>query len=53
MICSARLKVEVTLEGQMIKWSSVKLVRAITLHLCIDFKMIWHRCSFETFVQVL
>ena len=29
-ICSRRLKVKVTLEGQMIKWSYIELVRAIT-----------------------
>ena len=29
-ICSRRLKVKFTLEGQMIKWSQIELVRAIT-----------------------
>ena len=29
-ICSGKLKVKVTLEGQMIKWSKIELVRAIT-----------------------
>ena len=39
------LKVKVTLEGQMIKWSEIKLVQAILRHLCMDFKLIWHSCS--------
>ena len=29
VICSVRLKAKVTLEGQMIKWSKIELVRAI------------------------
>ena len=29
-ICSGRLKVKVTLEGQMIKWSWIELVQALT-----------------------
>ena len=41
--------VKATLEGQMIKWSYIEHVRAIILHSCMDFKTLWHSCSFETF----
>ena len=39
-ICSGRLKVKVTLEGQMIKWSYIELV----LCLCLYFKSIQGTC---------
>ena len=36
----------------MINWSKIELVQAITSILYLDFKIIWHGCSFETFVQI-
>ena len=51
--CSGSLKVNVTLEGQIIKWSYIEFGRAnLLLHLCMDFKIMWHSCSFETIVPV-
>ena len=37
-ICLRRLKVKVTFEGQMIKWSSIELVRAITCTFIYGFQ---------------
>ena len=47
------LKVKVTLEGQMIKGSKLSLSVQCLLYLCMDVKIIWHSCSFETIVQVI
>ena len=59
-ICSDRLKVKVTLESQVIKWSYIELVRAITstfMHgfqnnLAQSFSLREITVRFETFVQV-
>ena len=45
-ICSGRLKVKVTLEGQMIKWSKLSFLNLSLsgpelVNLFIDFKIIW------------
>ena len=57
--CSGRLKVKVTLEGQIMKCSKLRLSNSLLLHLCMDFKIPWHNCSpsgvevpFEIFIQV-
>ena len=51
---------KITFEGQMIKWSQIELVQAITCTFMHGFKNILDSCSpsqvevlFETFVQVL
>ena len=36
----------------MIKWSKLSLSGSFFLHLFMDFRIIWHSYSFETFVQV-
>ena len=44
-ICLGRLKVKVTLEGQMIKCHKLSLSGLQLLHLCVDLKIILHMCS--------
>ena len=57
---SDRLKVKVTLEGQMIKWSYTKLVQAITSTFMHGFKKklgqlfsLGVAVPFKTFIQVV
>ena len=49
-ICSGRLKVKVTHDGKMIKWSQIELVRAISCTFMHGFQNDWHNSSFEIFV---
>ena len=44
-ICSGTLKVNVTLEGQMMKWSKLGLVWAIASTFMHEFQNEWHSCS--------
>ena len=37
-ICSGRLKVKITLEDQMIKWSQIEFVQAITCTFMHEFQ---------------
>ena len=40
--CSSRLKVKLTPEGQVIKWSQTAFVRAIACTFMHGFKVSWH-----------
>ena len=51
-ICSGRLKVKVTLEGQIINGRKLSLSRQELLHLCMDLKIIWHSSLFEIVILV-
>ena len=44
-ICSDRLMVKVTLEGQWLNCPKYSFSMPLLIHLCSDFKIIWQSCS--------